>query len=91
MSWSVLGALATGVDISQKQIEIAQQTARGAGLSTQFVAADIYQLPLELTQAGFDLVYTGGGVMVWLPDLSAWAATIASSRRCDLLRPVAGA
>jgi SAM-dependent methyltransferase len=81
MSWSVLGALATGADISEKQIEIAQQTARGAGLSTRFIAADIYQLPHELTQASFDLVYTGGGVLVWLPELTAWAATIAAALR----------
>lgn len=81
ISWCVLGALATGVDISEKQIEIAQQTAQEAGLSTQFVTADVYQLPPELTQAGFDFVYTGGGAIVWLPDLTAWAATIATALR----------
>lgn len=81
LSWSVQGAAATGVDISEKQVRIAQQTALEANLSTRFVAADIYNLPSDLTQAGFDIVYTGGGALVWLPDLAAWAATVAAALR----------
>ena len=55
LSWAVAGAEVTGVDISQAQVAIAQRKAAEAGLSCRFVAADIYALPGELQQAGFDL------------------------------------
>lgn len=45
LSWAVLGAVATGADISDEQIAIAQRKASEAGLSVAFVAADIYALP----------------------------------------------
>jgi SAM-dependent methyltransferase len=79
LSWSVLGAEAAGVDISERQIDIARAKAAAAGLSTEFIAADIGHLPPHLTSQGFDCVYTGGGVLVWIPDLSRWAAVIASA------------
>lgn len=78
-SWSVAGAKATGVDISERQIEIARQQAGAAGLDTQFVAADVYALPDTLQQGTFDLVYTGGGVLVWLPDITRWAQIVAAA------------
>jgi 2-polyprenyl-3-methyl-5-hydroxy-6-metoxy-1,4-benzoquinol methylase len=81
LSWSVAGAEATGVDISEEQIEPARQKAEAAGLSTQFVTADVYALPAELQRGDFDIVYTSTGVMVWLPDLAQWATTIAAALR----------
>jgi SAM-dependent methyltransferase len=85
LSWSVLGAEAVGVDIAEQQILIARQKAVQAGLSTQFVAADVYDLPTALPDAlsgPYDLVFTGGGAIVWLPDLARWAEIVAR-----LLRP----
>jgi len=79
LSWTVAGADATGVDISELQIALAQQKAAEAGLSTRFVAADIYALPSELQTSSFDYVYTGRGVLVWLPDLTAWGQVIAAA------------
>ena len=81
LSWAVAGAIATGVDISPAQIKIAQQTAIETGLPTRFIAADVYDLPAGLTQGQFDLVYTGGGAIVWLPELTHWAETIAAALR----------
>lgn len=81
LSWAAAGALTTGVDISPAQIEIAQQTATEAGLPVRFIAADVYDLPPELTQGQFDLVYTGGGAIVWLPELTRWAETIVATLR----------
>lgn len=66
-----------GVDISPKQIELARRKAAEAGLSARFIAADIYDLPPDLLAEQFDLVFTGGGAIVWLPDLTGWAKTIA--------------
>ncbi|HLG75932.1 MAG TPA: methyltransferase domain-containing protein [Ktedonobacteraceae bacterium] len=79
LSWSVAGADATGVDISEEQIKLAQQKAAAAGLSTRFVAADVYALPPDLQASDFDYVYTSNGVMVWLPDLTRWAQVIAAA------------
>jgi ubiquinone/menaquinone biosynthesis C-methylase UbiE len=69
LSWAVAGARATGVDISDAQIALAQRKAAAAGLHVRFVAADVYALPDELQSATFDLVFTGGGALVWLPDI----------------------
>ena len=77
LSWANQGAEATGVDISSKQIELAQQKAAAAGLSVRFIAADIYTLPSHLFAERFDVVFTGGGAIVWLPDLEGWARIIA--------------
>jgi 2-polyprenyl-3-methyl-5-hydroxy-6-metoxy-1,4-benzoquinol methylase len=81
LSWAVLGARATGVDISARQIEIARAKAAEAGLEARFVASDVYELPEELRGGSFDVVYTGGGVLCWLPDLDAWAEVIAAAMR----------
>lgn len=81
LSWAVVGALPTGVDISERQIEIAGEQAAAAGMGARFVAADVYDLPADLQQASFDLVYTGGGVLVWLPDIERWAQIVAAALR----------
>lgn len=81
LSWAVAGAMSTGVDISDRQIEIAAAQAAAAGLNATFVAADLYALPAGLQQETFDLVYTGGGVLVWLPDIVRWAQIVAAALR----------
>jgi SAM-dependent methyltransferase len=70
-----LGALVTGVDISEEAVAIAQERAPSAA----FVLADVQQLPLQLVRGRFDLVYTGGGVFHWLRDLDAWARGVAAA------------
>jgi SAM-dependent methyltransferase len=81
LSWAVAGAQATGVDLSDAQIALAVEKAAAAGLAVRFVAADLYALPDDLQQGSFDYVYTGGGALVWLPDLDRWAATIVRALR----------
>lgn len=72
-----LGALVTGVDISNEALAVAHERAPTAA----FVHADVHELPLQLTRGRFDLVYTGGGVFHWLHDLDAWAAGINAALR----------
>lgn len=81
MSWSVQGSTAIGVDISDRQIAIAEAKAAKAGLQTQFVAADVGDLPIQLLHGDFDLVYSGTGVLVWIPDLSVWAEALRKALR----------
>lgn len=96
LSWAVAGASVTGVDISGRQIALAREKAAAAGLRVAFVAADVYALPDELARGAFDWVYTGGGAVVWLPDLPRWAEIVAAMLRpggrllLDEEHPVAG-
>jgi SAM-dependent methyltransferase len=70
-----LGALVTAVDISAEALEIARERAPDVA----YYQADVHELPLELHRGRFDLVFTGGGVLVWLQHLDAWASGIASA------------
>ena len=81
LSFAVLGASPTGVDISDAEIAIAKDKAARAGLGAvaQFVCADIFDLPAELHVGQFDLVYASAGVLCWLPDLAAWARVVAAA------------
>jgi SAM-dependent methyltransferase len=72
-----LGALVTAVDISADALEVARERAPDVA----YVHADVHDLPLEVRRSRFDLVYTGGGVLIWLQDLEAWATGIASALR----------
>jgi SAM-dependent methyltransferase len=72
-----LGAFATGVDISSEALDVARE--RWPDIA--WVQADVEDLPSELKRGRFDLVYTADGVLVWLPDLDAWANGIAAALR----------
>jgi SAM-dependent methyltransferase len=47
----------------------------------KFVTADVLDLPADLQSGEFDVVYTGGGSLVWLPDIDRWAGSVASALR----------
>ena len=76
MSWSRLGAHATGVDFSDTAIALARELNDALGLDTRFICSNVYDLTGVLDEQ-FDVVYTASGVLVWLPDLTAWAAVVA--------------
>lgn len=81
LSLAVMGADVVAVDISLRQVELATAKARAAGLNVEFVAADVGEMPAEIAAGGFDVVYTGGGVLVWVPDVERWAGVIARALR----------
>jgi SAM-dependent methyltransferase len=70
-----LGALVSAIDISAEALDLARERAPDVA----YVHADVQELPLEIRRGRFDLVFTGGGVLVWLQDLDAWATGIASA------------
>jgi SAM-dependent methyltransferase len=76
LSWSRLGAVATGVDFSPKAIALARSLAEELRLDACFVCADIYDLP-DVLSGQFDIVFTSYGVLFWLRDLSQWAEIVA--------------
>ncbi len=75
ISLSRLGAVATGVDFSEKAIATAIELAAACGEETKFILSDVYDLPTKLKKR-FDIVFTSFGVIGWLPDLDKWAKVI---------------
>ena len=75
LSWARLGAKVTGVDFSDKAIQLAQSLAREISIDAHFVRSQIYDLPKVLEDT-FDIVFTSYGVLCWLPDLKEWGRVI---------------
>lgn len=76
LTFARMGALATGVDLSDKAIEKAKEFNRKLNLNATFICCDVYDLPKHLDEK-FDIVFTSYGTIGWLPDLGKWASVIA--------------
>lgn len=79
LSLANCGATVTGLDVSANEIVEAQAKAAGAGIPANFDVADVQALPDRYRLAGFDVVYTGLGALVWLDDLDGWARGISEA------------
>ncbi len=80
LSWAREGAASvTGLDLSPKAIAAATSIASELKLDDRanFVCGNVLDAR-ALVQGEFELVYSSYGVLCWLPDLTAWANTIAS-------------
>lgn len=75
LSWARRGAVVTGVDFSDRALELASQLSDEMDLQAEFICSDIYELP-QVLDSKFDIVYTSRGVLAWLPDLERWARVI---------------
>lgn len=75
ISWARLGARATGVDFSDRAIDLARRLNAEAGTDARFICANVYDLPAVLGEQ-FDWVVTTYGVLAWLPDLARWAQVV---------------
>ncbi|MEV6717354.1 class I SAM-dependent methyltransferase [Lentzea sp. NPDC051208] len=60
-----------GVDFSEVATTAAQRRADELGAACRYVVAELPGAPLRDECA--DLVYTGKGALIWMPDLRAWA------------------
>lgn len=76
LTLALAGASVTGVDISADNIVHARRKAEEAGLSADFIIADVYELPAEVLAGRFDVVFTGSGALCWLPDIDRWAGVV---------------
>ncbi len=81
LSWARLGATVTGLDFAESAIEAAKALARELGIEAEFVCANVYDAREALEGRQFDVVYTGGGALLWLPDLARWAEVAAACVR----------
>lgn len=75
LSLARLGAKCTGIDLSDKAIEKAQEFNEKLGLDANFICCDIYDTPKYIDKK-FDIVYTSYGTIGWFPDLDKWAKVI---------------
>lgn len=82
LSWARRGARVTGLDFSEPAIAEARRLADEVGVEADFVVADVYDAVEALGGRTFDVVFTGLGALVWLPDIVRWAQVCAS-----LVRP----
>jgi SAM-dependent methyltransferase len=69
-----------GVDYSSVAATAAQRRADELGVACRYVLGSVPGVPVAGQSA--DLVYTGKGALIWMPDLEAWAREAAR-----LLRP----
>ena len=75
LSWANRGARVTGVDISERRLVEARKKAEIAGRKITYVRGNVVRLPFR--NGTFDRIYTGGGIVGWIPDVNRWAREIA--------------
>lgn len=78
LSWARRGARATGLDFSPAAIRAARMLNERLDLGATFVQAEVTQAAEALGGATFDVVVSTWGVLMWLPDLAAWARAVAA-------------
>ncbi len=71
LSLAQLGAVVTGVDISDSAIAFARQLSGDSGLPGGFVRADVLDWLAE-TPDRFDVAFASYGALCWLSDLGAY-------------------
>lgn len=80
LSLAQLGAMVTGVDISDAAIEHAMHLAQQTGIAATFVRSDVYEWLAHAASINdrFDIAYCAYGAVCWLHDLQAWANGVAA-------------
>ncbi len=71
-----LGAIVTGVDISDEAICFARRLSRESDIPANFIRADVYDFFADAGER-YDVVFSSYGVLCWLSDLAAWGRGIA--------------
>lgn len=72
-----LGAICTGVDISDEAIAFAKKLSNDADIPATFIRSDIYDF-FDTNEIEYDVVFMSYGTLVWLSDLDAWAKGVTS-------------
>lgn len=76
LSWARLGAVVTGVDISDMSIKRANELKEKVNLPAEFVRSDLLDL-IEILDGSFDIVFQSYGTHIWLSDIRKWARVVA--------------
>lgn len=75
LSWALLGAQVTGIDISPASLHYARKIAKAMGIDATFIEADIMEVK-DRVQEKYDIVFSSTGVLCWLPDIELYAQTV---------------
>lgn len=75
LSWQRMGAVSTGVDISDEAIKLARELNAELNLDAKFVCCNVLDTSTHISEK-FDIVVTSYGTIGWLPDLRPWASMI---------------
>ena len=75
LSWGLLGAKVTGVDISAESIKYARLIAGQLHLDATFIVSDVMAL-MGQWDATYDIVFASTGVLCWIPDIERFALTV---------------
>jgi len=77
LSWQRLGATVTGVDISDRSIEYAEQLKQASNMpEAEFIRSDVLDIKDKLDKK-FDIVFMSHGTHCWISDLTKLAEIIA--------------
>jgi SAM-dependent methyltransferase len=72
LSWALLGAKVTGIDISTESLKYARKIAKEMGVDATFIEADIMDV-IDSVQEKYDIAFSSTGVLCWLPDIQRYA------------------
>lgn len=75
LSWAKLGAVATGVDLSDESINLARKLSKETSIPATFICSDIFDLP-KILDKKFDIIFMSYGVLCWISDVEKWAKII---------------
>jgi SAM-dependent methyltransferase len=75
LSWALLGAEATGIDISPESLKVARRLAAQMGITAEFIEADVMDVMGKVSRK-YDIVFSSTGVLCWLPDIHRYAQTV---------------
>ncbi len=80
LSLAKLGAVVTGVDISDEAISFASKLAEDAGIAARFLRMDVYDWLEQTAESDerFDIAFCSYGALCWLSDLPLWARGVAA-------------
>ena len=73
-AFALSGAEVTSADISERQLEHAQEISNKLNLNIRFVCDDTTQLS-NIDDNSFDLVYTSNGTHTWITDIPTMIKT----------------
>jgi SAM-dependent methyltransferase len=77
LSWARLGATVTGVDISDRSIEYANELKNKVGIpGARFIRSDVLDF-IETIPEKFDVVFQSYGTHCWIADINRWAEVVA--------------
>ena len=75
LSWALLGAQVTGIDISSVSLKYARKLAKLMNIDANFIESDILDVVDKVNQK-FDIAFSSTGVLCWLPDINLYAQTV---------------